>query len=68
MELNLVVSNYLRHRRHLLSQLQVYDVTKFLIEHPGGEEVMLEVAGEQGRVGGGWEGERRDEIGEAGTR
>ncbi|EKX31560.1 hypothetical protein GUITHDRAFT_98775 [Guillardia theta CCMP2712] len=24
---------------------KVYDVTKFLIEHPGGEEVMLEVAG-----------------------
>eukprot|EP00049_Salpingoeca_infusionum_P017484 m.353148 g.353148 ORF g.353148 m.353148 type:complete len:124 (-) comp16692_c0_seq1:424-795(-) len=23
----------------------VYDVTKFLIEHPGGEEVMLDVAG-----------------------
>lgn len=25
---------------------KVYDVTKFLEEHPGGEEVMLEVAGE----------------------
>ena len=26
-------------------QLQVYDVTKFLVEHPGGEEIMLESAG-----------------------
>lgn len=25
--------------------VQVYDVTKFLAEHPGGEEVMIEVAG-----------------------
>mmetsp|Transcript_7884 Transcript_7884/g.18193 ORF Transcript_7884/g.18193 Transcript_7884/m.18193 type:complete len:123 (-) Transcript_7884:122-490(-) len=25
---------------------KVYDVTKFLAEHPGGEEVMLEVAGQ----------------------
>jgi cytochrome b involved in lipid metabolism len=24
---------------------KVYDVTKFLAEHPGGDEVMVEVAG-----------------------
>ena len=26
---------------------KVYDVTKFLVEHPGGEEVMLESKGEE---------------------
>lgn len=25
---------------------KVYDITKYLDEHPGGEDVMLEVAGE----------------------
>jgi hypothetical protein len=28
-----------------LFDMQVYDVTKFLDEHPGGSEVMMEVAG-----------------------
>ncbi|XP_066925186.1 cytochrome b5-like isoform X2 [Clytia hemisphaerica] len=27
---------------------KVYDVTKFLEEHPGGEEVLLELAGQDG--------------------
>lgn len=37
-----------KYRNH---SLQVYDVTKFLNEHPGGEEVITQLAGKDATVG-----------------
>ena len=44
-KLEITIFNTQINKRKLIHWSKVYDVTKFLSEHPGGEEILLECAG-----------------------